>query len=550
MTLHANTSFAIPEETVRVAHAAYPHGNIYLQIREVLGPIYHDQAFAHLFPHNGRAVEAPWRLAMITVMQYAEELSDRQAADAVRGRIDWKYMLGLELADPGFDASVLSTFRKRLVQGNAELLLLETLLERLKEHKLLKAGGRQRSDSTHVLAKIRAINRVVCVGEAMRFALNSLAEMAPTWLVSWFPEHWVYRYGARFEDAHLPKTQAERQALAEAIGRDGEELLTEIFAPTAPSWLRELPEIDILRRIWIQNYLVVDGALHWRTTEGIPPPTLFLSSPYDQDARLARKGGTAWVGYKIHVTETCDEDTPHVITHVASVPAPAPEESMPLLIEEQLRQHDLVPAEHLMDAGYITAETLVEAQERFGVEIIGPTRAGATWEAGISKGGYPASAFVIDWEQQQATCPQGHPSKTWSQRRDCYGHPIIKIGFSPSDCRACPARRECITSKDVARSIHIRTQKEYLALQRARQQQSTPAFVKRYNARAGIEGTISQGVRAFGLRRSRYLGLQKTHLFHLGIAAAIDLVRVAAWLNGKEPEHTRQSAFLRLMSPA
>jgi transposase len=182
-----------------------------------------------------------------------------------------------------------------------------------------------------------------------------------------------------------------------------------------------------------------------------------------------------------------------VITHVASVPAPAPEERMPLVIEEQLRQQDLLPAEHLMDAGYITAETLVQAQEQFGVEIVGPTRAGATWEAGISKGGYPASAFAIDWEHHQATCPQGKISRTWSQELDCNGHPMMTIGFSRSDCRICPVRQECITSKAVARSIHIRTQKHYLALQAARQRQSTPAFVRRYDARAGIEGTISEG---------------------------------------------------------
>ena len=107
MTLHIQTEFSIPEETVRVARAAYPHGNTLMKIRDTLGTIYQDQTFASLFPHNGRSVEAPWRLALITVLQFMEELPDRQAADAVRGRIDWKYLLGLDLADPGFDASVL-----------------------------------------------------------------------------------------------------------------------------------------------------------------------------------------------------------------------------------------------------------------------------------------------------------------------------------------------------------------------------------------------------------------------------------------------------------
>ena len=123
MTLQPQTTFSIPDETARVAHAAYPKGNLYLKMRDALGTIYQDQMFAHLFPHNGRPVEAPWRLALITVLQFLEELPDRQAADAVRGRIDWKYLLGLELTDPGFDATVLCEFRKRLIEGGAEQLL-------------------------------------------------------------------------------------------------------------------------------------------------------------------------------------------------------------------------------------------------------------------------------------------------------------------------------------------------------------------------------------------------------------------------------------------
>src|SRR5579884_1900231 len=211
MTLHLHTDFTIPEETVRVAHAAYPHGNTLIKLRDELGTIYQDQAFVSLFPHNGRAVEAPWRLALITVLQFMEELPDRQAADAVRGRIDWKYLLGLELADPGFDASVLCEFRKRLVEGNAERLLFDTLLDMCKQRGWLKARERQRTDSTHVLAKIRAINRLMCVGEAMRLALNSLAVVAGEWLLAQSDPEWVDRYGHRMEESRLPRSQEERQ---------------------------------------------------------------------------------------------------------------------------------------------------------------------------------------------------------------------------------------------------------------------------------------------------------------------------------------------------
>src|SRR5256885_2936236 len=217
MTLHAQTEFTIPEETIRVARAAYPHGNTLMKMRDALGTIYQDQSFASLFPHNGRTVEAPWRLALITVLQFMEELPDRQAADAVRGRIDWKYLLGLELADPGFDASVLCEFRKRLVQGGAEHLLLDALLALCKERGWLKVHQRQRTDSTHVLAKIRAINRLMCVGEAMRFALNSLAIVAGEWLLAHSDPQWVDRYGHRIEESRLPSSQQEREAVANLI---------------------------------------------------------------------------------------------------------------------------------------------------------------------------------------------------------------------------------------------------------------------------------------------------------------------------------------------
>ena len=182
MTLQTQTTFSIPDETVRVARAVYPKGNIYLKMRDALGTIYQDEMFAHLFPHNGRPVEAPWRLALITVMQFLEELPDRQAADRVRGRIDWKYLLGLELTDSGFDATVLCEFRKRLLEGGCEQILLDAMLTLFKERGWIKSRQSQRTDSTHVLAKVRAINRLMCVGEAMRFALNSLAVVAGDWL--------------------------------------------------------------------------------------------------------------------------------------------------------------------------------------------------------------------------------------------------------------------------------------------------------------------------------------------------------------------------------
>ena len=274
MSLKPQPISPVPEETARIARAAYPKGNVYMHMRDELGTIYEDESFAALFPNNGQPAEAPWRLALVTIIQFAEGLSDRQAADAVRGRIDIKYALSLDLTDPGFEASVLSEFRARLITGHAEEQLLSAMLTLFKERGWLKARGKQRTDSTHVLAKIRAINRLVCVGETLRHARNCLAIVAAEWLCEHSRPEWVDRYGVRLEDSRLPSGEEERQVWVQSVGQDGASLLSALGEPDAPYWLREVPAVEILRRVWVQNYQWSEGKLSWRCAENIPPAAL------------------------------------------------------------------------------------------------------------------------------------------------------------------------------------------------------------------------------------------------------------------------------------
>lgn len=253
MSLHPHQPEAVPEDTARVVRAAFPDGNRYVRIREALDTIYDDAVFAPLFPTRGQPAQSPWCLALVTLFQFAEGLSDRQAADAVRSRIDWKYALSLELTDSGFDHTVLSEFRSRLLASGAEHLLLGRLLEQLRGHGLLKAHGQQRTDSTHVLAVVRALNRIELVGETLRHALNDWAVVAPAWLRAQAQPEWVERYDRRAEDDRLPAKQEQRRALAQRIGVDGSALLTAIYAAEAPPWLREVPAVELLRRVWVQN---------------------------------------------------------------------------------------------------------------------------------------------------------------------------------------------------------------------------------------------------------------------------------------------------------
>ena len=243
----------VPDETAGVARAAFPKGSLYLRLRDKLGAIYEDEGFAALFPARGQPGLPPWRSALVTVMQFLEDLSDRQTADAVRARIDWKYALSLELTDPGFDYSVLSEFRSRLAEGRAEMLLLNRMLERLAERKLVKARGRQRTDSTHVLASIRVLNQLELVAETMRATLNALAGITPEWLRSLAPPEWYERYGARIEDTRLPQGKAARAAYGRMVGEDGLHLLDALEQEGAPTEARKSESVEVLRQVWARH---------------------------------------------------------------------------------------------------------------------------------------------------------------------------------------------------------------------------------------------------------------------------------------------------------
>jgi transposase-like protein DUF772 len=270
-------------------------------------------------------------------MQCAEDLSDRAAAHAVRSRIDWKYALSLDLTDPGFHYSVLAKFRKRLVAGQAEQVLLDALLERFQEQGFLTAGGRARTDSTHVLAAVRACNRLEGVGETRRAALNDLAVVAPDWLRQQITADWFERYGKRFEESRFPQGEAKRYAYAEQIGSDGLQLLHALSHATAPRWLREIPIIEILRQTWVYQYYTDDqGHLRWCTAQNLPPAGMRMDSPYDPEAHYGNKRSITWTGYKVHVTETCDTDTLHVITHVETTEAAVTDVTMTAPIQRAL----------------------------------------------------------------------------------------------------------------------------------------------------------------------------------------------------------------------
>ncbi|MEW5985070.1 MAG: IS1182 family transposase [Chloroflexota bacterium] len=547
MSLQAAPIFDVPELTAKVARAAFPKGNVYLQLRNELGTIYEDKLFAELYPHDGQPAASPWRLALVTVLQFAENLPDRQAADAVRSRIDWKYLLGLELTDPGFDYSVLCEFRARLVAGDVLSLLLDQMIEVLKEKGTLKSRGRQRTDSTHILAAVHDLSRLELVGKTLLHTLNSLAVVNPEWLKAIVPAAWPERYNTRWEDYRLPKTETERLELGEQVGRDGLFLLGAIYTADVPTWLREIPAVETLRQVWVQNFYEDQAVLHWRHAGNIPPAAKAICSPFDTQARYSIKRQTEWTGYKVHLTETCDPEGPHLITHVITTKATEQDTEVVAELHQALAEKDFLPDEHLLDQGYSDSLSLINAHEQYNIDMVMPMRTDHSWQQRTAKA-YDLSHFRIDWAAQRVTCPEGKTSASWVPGQDRKGNLRYEVMFDTVDCGPCPVRMLCTKSERCRRKITFRPQEQHELLQTIRASQQTEAFKEGYAARAGIEGTISQAVVALKMRQSRYRGHLKTHLQHVATATAINIKRMSNWWNDVPFSKTKSSRFAMLMT--
>ena len=315
MSLQIQSNYKVPEKTAEIARAIFPDGNQYMKLFDTFGSLFSDQDFAQLFPDKGQPAFSPVRLMRVLILQFIEGLSDRQAVDAVRTRIDWKYLLCLEITDPGFDYSILSEFRTRLLENEWEEKLFDKLLVCIRDAGYLKKHGQQRTDSTIVLGAVRDLNRLEMVGETMRHALDSLAVVAPDWLLAHVQPAWLECYGSQVQNYRLPTSQEKRDTLADQFGADGLALLNAIWEAESLIWLREVPAVRTLYRVWIQNFTWRDeDQLRWRLASELPPASVAINSPFDDQVRFSIKRQTSWVGYKVHLTETCDDQLPRIIT--------------------------------------------------------------------------------------------------------------------------------------------------------------------------------------------------------------------------------------------
>ena len=390
-------------------------------VRDRLGEWLADEKFAAAFGIRGRPGWSPSRLALVTVLQRAENLTDRLAAEAVRTRIDWKYLLGLSLDDPGFDHTVLPEFRGKVAEAGLEQVVLDALLARLAADGLVKAGGKQRTDSTHVVAAVAALNRLELAGESVRAALEALTAAHPDWVAQRIcvPD-FARRYGTPMTSWRPPVSQARRDELAIAYARDGYTLLEAVWDRSSPGWLRGLPAVDVLRRVLLQNYTrtitggreVIKRREKEPEGDGLPPAHARIASPYDTDARWGVKREEFWLGYKLHITETCDDPPPctcrpaaaatpaagsaaagahdkdcarlvfpNLITNVATTDATVTDNQMTEPVHDALAARNLAPGRHYTDSGYASAALVVSALTIWGIALIAPLLADTSAQA-------------------------------------------------------------------------------------------------------------------------------------------------------------------------
>jgi transposase len=319
--------------------------------------------------------------------------------------------------------------------------------------------------------------------------------------------------------------------------------------PDAPDLLKDEASVRLLGQVWQQYYDLSGGKAKWRAGPQERSDEGIIRSPYDPEARTGKKRETTWLGYKVHLTETCalqaSEDMPakslpQLIIDVQTTVANMQDVEMTHVIQEDLAEHGLLPDEQMVDTGYVDADLLVSSQQNYGIRLLGPVLSDNSWQAKADKG-FDLGSFHLDWQVKLATCPQGQTSSRWSQAGE-----RMEVVFARETCAACPVRRDCTKSSTTGRVLHVRPQVAHEALQARRQEQETPAFRQAYQTRAGIEGTLSQAVRGMGIRRARYDGLHKTLVQHVVTAVAINLVRIDAVLTQTPRGKTRQSNFMRL----
>lgn len=467
--------------------------------------------------NNGRPAIDPVILCGVTLLQFLEKAADRRAAEQVVYHLGWKYALDLELGYEGFHPTVLVYFRDRLEDNKAARVIFDGIIDLLIELGLIKRGGKQRIDSTHILGYVKEMSRLECAVETVRLALEELAEV----MVGKRPEFWDRLWVLYVQsEVGWRLSKAERDSRYRQCGQDMKELVE--WIDTNNPKLAEVESVKLLRRVLEEQFELVEGAVQSRRTR----PSRAVQNPHDPDAHYADKGTKQWIGYKVHVMESVDPSQPakvkaepgeHFISEILTTEAA--QDEMAGLTESLKRQqehHQIKPEAVYGDGGYVTESTLSQAESN-AMELLGPTRPDP------HKGPYNADGFVVDVANQRAVCPQGKTSTQCSLISDSHmGTEYYRLEWG-SQCDGCPVQKQCTRAKSGRRMLVVGLRHDLV--QKRREQMRAENFLQSMHPRNGIEGTHSELVRGHGLRRTKYRGFNRVALSHYLMGAACNVKR-------------------------
>jgi transposase len=531
MCLKTQSPWPMPEETGRIGKRLLGENDPYRLIGDQLFAKWKEEEFADLYASEGKPGYSPVILAFVSVFQFMERLADRQAAQALRMRLDWKYALHLPLEDAGFDFRVLSEFRDRLIEGQAEQRVFEKLVEEIRGMGLIKERGKQRSDSLAMLVKVRRLSRIETVVETLRLAVVALVEGNREWCEEIIPPSWEDKYGERFVRQRY--SEQEWKEYEANIGNDGMWLLKRLTDGGAPAELQDLPAVQVLRTVSAQQFRETQGQMVYQDLKKYDGHTQ-IQNPHDPEAHYSRKRKFEWLGDKVQLTETEDEGYPHIITDMVATDSNQTDyEELPL-IQDRLIQRQCKPGEHYVDAGYLSGPNLAHSSD-LEIDLIGPLPEVVTPQD-LLPNGITQAQFQMDPQHKIVTCPQGHQARHPNRVVHAWS-----FHFPQKVCVACPLHSRCCTGqggRTVGMSMH------YDLVQAARARQKTEVFKKDYHQhRSGVEGSLSALVRGHGMRVSRYIGQKKRNLQAIFTGCAANLKRTARWLAGERPQRRNEKSW-------
>jgi transposase len=501
----------IPQEISSWGKKYLKDSNLYRVIGDQLLSFISADEFTSMYSNTGRPSINPIILSLVTLFQFLEEIPDRVAAQYAITRLDWKYALHIPMDDPGFHYSDLCNFRKRLAKHGKESLLFDQLLEKIESLGYLKKRKHQRTDSTHVLALVSELSRLENLSESLRVSLRAIHKSDSAFYEMKIPV--LYRDHWSISHSDYQMTDSQRKEALDRVGQDIYWLLS--FLETNKKSFLRLPELEVLQTLFYQHFTLQDSqkiCLKDKADTGKDK----IQSPHEPEARYSEKRGKSWVGYKTHITETANEKGEvNFVTDITTTNSCEQDNETLSGIQEKLEAANLKPEQQSVDKGYVTGANLSESDKK-DIQLMG--------EASQlnNKSLFTADDFIVDYQTMTATCPARCTSISWKQRESGKNKGDVQIRFG-DQCNHCSLKEKCTTSK---RGRRLRLSPHYPILRERREESKTDAFKELMKRRPPVEGTISEMVRAHGLRTSRYRGMVKTHFHGLMIGTAVNLKRL------------------------